>query len=90
MGVGEAGVFFEWTRGAASGRNTSTSRSRRPSAALSRSARSEQSPSAAAVSQIRPPAITGEDQPRPGIAVLQAMFSESLQKTGRSTSSEWP
>lgn len=72
--------------------NTSTLEIWRPEATLKASRRSEASPclSVEEVSHTRPPAITGEDHPRPAMAVFQRMFCDSLHSIGRPRSMECP
>src|SRR5438552_2836886 len=42
------------------------------------------------VNHTRPPATTGEDQPRPGTGVFHTTLRDSLHSSGRPVSDEWP
>ena len=68
----------------------------RPLATSKASARSDtprRRPSAlstAVVSQMRSPAMDGDDQPRPGTGVFQSTLRDSLHSSGRPVSDAWP
>ena len=94
IGVGEAWLFFAFSSSASCSRNTSTSSAGLPVSTSKASRRSDVSffTAVAVVSQTRPPATTGDDQPRPGTGTFHAMFFDSLHSSGtpRSVDSPWP
>ena len=73
--------------------NTSTSSAVAPLATSYASSRSDVPASrsvTAVVSHASPPAITGDDQPRPGTGTFQVTFSVSLQVSGTDASGACP
>src|SRR5690348_5387977 len=90
IGVGEAKLFFAFSSFGDLRRKSSMSFWIAPVFTSTAIARNERPSSVAVVSQMRSPWITGDDQPRPGIAVFQRTFCVSLQVKGRLCSSDTP
>src|SRR5687768_4287488 len=94
IGVGLACEFFLCLTRACfgSGRNTSVSQSTLPPAASTHIARSDGlvSSPVAVVRYTRPPATTGDDQPRPGTLIFQATFLDVSHSTGTFVAVEMP
>ena len=97
-GVGLAWLFFWWMRGASAAgcAKTSTFQTTFPVFASRQRALSEWSalrPSPAGTAVVRntlPPAVTGDDQPRPGTGCFQATFLSGLNSTGGRASAAMP
>ena len=78
IGVGDAWLFFLWIFPGLDRLNTSTSRICRPVSTSRQITRRDLPPSVAVVSQMRPPAMTGEDHPFPRMGTFHWMFRDEL------------